>query len=153
MLPLRSPRRRVHVRPAGEEARTGASRASRGAVEEDDAPADGASLAQAARSKASDSPPSASPRSPAARPAPTASPVATGSTAAAAAPRAASPWRPSVLVPAFALLKVLQTYHEAVYPIFPYFVWPHFIAQVCSEEHLNNRPFYGTVMAASALAL
>jgi hypothetical protein len=117
------------------------------------APADWGSLEQVVRSKAGDSPSSASPRSPAVSPAPTASPVATVTSNAAAAPRAGSPWRPSVLVPAFALLKVLQTYHEAVYPIFPYFVWPHFIAQVSSEEHLNNRPFYGTVMAASALGL
>ncbi|GAA5890835.1 hypothetical protein JCM5296_003436 [Sporobolomyces johnsonii] len=106
----------------------------------------------AARSKASDSPtPVAGPsRSPAL-------PIPPPHPSVAALSHAAVPgnslWRPSVLVPVFALLKVLQTYYEAVYPIFPYFVWPHFIGKVSTEEHLNNRPFYGTVMAASALAL
>ncbi|BGP20906.1 hypothetical protein JCM10213v2_009071 [Rhodosporidiobolus nylandii] len=55
------------------------------------------------------------------------------------------------LVPVFALLRALETYYEAVYPIFPFFVWPAFIERVKNEDHLNDRSFYGTVMAASAL--
>ncbi|GAA6054095.1 hypothetical protein JCM3770_006170 [Rhodotorula araucariae] len=66
-------------------------------------------------------------------------------------PSPASPWRPSALVPVFALLRALETYYEAVYPIFPFFVWPAFIKRVQYEDHLNNRSFYGTVMAAAAL--
>lgn len=60
-------------------------------------------------------------------------------------------WRPSRIVPVFALLRALDTYYEAVYPIFPFFVWPAFIERVKKEDHLNDRSFYGTVMAASAL--
>ncbi|GAA5980860.1 hypothetical protein JCM11641_004746 [Rhodosporidiobolus odoratus] len=66
-------------------------------------------------------------------------------------PPAAYCWRPSRLVPVFALLRALETYYEAVYPIFPFFIWPAFIDRVKNEDHLNNRSFYGTVMAASAL--
>ncbi|GAA5958833.1 hypothetical protein JCM10213_008033, partial [Rhodosporidiobolus nylandii] len=66
-------------------------------------------------------------------------------------PTASLPWRPSRLVPVFALLRALETYYEAVYPIFPFFVWPAFIERVKNEDHLNDRSFYGTVMAASAL--
>ncbi|BGP22804.1 C6 transcription factor [Rhodotorula toruloides] len=73
--------------------------------------------------------------------------------AAAAYPPLANGWRPPVLVPVYALLKVLAIYHETAYPIFPYFVWPDFIVKVSHEEHLNNRAFYGTVFAATALGL
>ncbi|BGO89591.1 hypothetical protein NBRC10512_005097 [Rhodotorula toruloides] len=73
--------------------------------------------------------------------------------AAAPYPSPANGWRPPVLVPVYALLKVLAIYHETAYPIFPYFVWPDFIVKVSHEEHLNNRAFYGTVVAATALGL
>lgn len=62
-------------------------------------------------------------------------------------------WQPLVVVPLEPLLKVLTIYHETAYPIFPFFVWPTFIDKVAREEHLGNRPFYGVVMAAAALAL
>ncbi|KAF2153595.1 hypothetical protein K461DRAFT_286230 [Myriangium duriaei CBS 260.36] len=50
------------------------------------------------------------------------------------------------------ITRLLQVYHETVYPIFPFFDCDRLAKRVEMAEHVHRRPLFASVMAACALA-
>lgn len=55
------------------------------------------------------------------------------------------------IAPVDTILQLLDIFHSAVYPIFPYIHYPRFASRIRDKEHTRSRAFYASAMALCAL--